>query len=57
MGEAGKEEAVVPAAELSQNGELEEQGMVAEVLDAISSLVVVPAQVAAHRDRLNRPPP
>uniref|UniRef100_K3ZS08 DUF7032 domain-containing protein n=1 Tax=Setaria italica TaxID=4555 RepID=K3ZS08_SETIT len=61
MGEAGEEEAAAPAAELSQNEELDEQGMLAEALDAISSLVsaslsatLFPLKWQLIRDRLNR---
>jgi hypothetical protein len=61
MGEAGEEEAAAPGAEVTQDEELDEQGMLAEALDAISSLVsaslsatLFPLKWDLIRDRLNR---
>ncbi|CAN6219231.1 unnamed protein product [Urochloa humidicola] len=61
MGEAGEEEAATPAAAGSQEMEMDEEGMLAEALAAISSLVsaslsatLFPLKWQLIRDRLNR---
>ncbi|PAN14430.1 hypothetical protein PAHAL_2G409600 [Panicum hallii] len=61
MGEAGEEEAAAPAAAGSQEVEADEQGMLAEALDAVSSLAsaslsatLFPLKWQLIRDRLNR---
>ncbi|CAN6168432.1 unnamed protein product [Urochloa humidicola] len=61
MGEAGEDEAATPSAAGSQEAEMDEQGMLAEALDAITCLVsaslsatLFPLKWQLIRDRLNR---